>query len=1346
RTLAAIHEQRVIHRDIKPTNLLIDPESKRVSIADFGISVLLESERERINDPEIVEGTLPYLSPEQSGRTHREVDFRSDLYSLGVTFYELLTGRRPFNAGTPLELIHAHLARQPEPPQRLRPEIPTPLAAMVLELLAKAPERRYQTARGLAADLRQIRDLFELGGAGDASLSFVLGRDDLPRSLQLPHQLYGRAAERRELVDELERVIRGNVGRVMLLSGPAGVGKSALLADFDAVVAGFGGYLARGKFEAHRELPYAGFVSALAALVEQLLTESEERLQRWRQLLETNLGGIGRVVCELVPSLELVIGPQPALAELEPHEARNRIHLALSRFLASFCGDQPLVLVLDNLQWADASSLALLQALIEGGRPGSLLVLGAFRDGEVQPGHPLRQTIERLSELHRLRLTRLQPLASEAIEALLADTLGRSSADVHKLAQLIGRKTENNPLFVRQLLTSLAERRMLYPGHGGWSWDDEEIEAEPILDDALELMTGKLVGASDHARVLLARAACIGLDFDLAALEVLCERPRSELSPTLLELVDAGLLAHAGERLRFAHEGVQDAALRLLDDGRLRALHWTLGRWLLDRARSEGDGDELDERLFEIVDHLEAGAGELDAETRLELATLDLRAGLRSLGAAAYIPALRYLDAGIARIAALRDTVAIDGPAAAHYALVVDLHFARAQALALSERFEPAQRAFDTLLSWRLDLGRYARVATRRIRLLSLADQPNKAVALARRALERCGHAVPEAPGLPRMLWALVRAWQSIRKYDQAALMAMAVSNDERANAAMELLGAAKTAAYVVDSKLFVWLMALHIRLFAAHGFHPSAPLAMGQLAMGVGSGLRRVEDGIHICDQALALCERIPLSPARARVESAAYLFVWHLGRPFSEPLAGIDDAYQRALEAGDFEYAGYMGALGLTMHLEVGTHLRVVERLSRGLDDDLGRWGSQEMLLVNWMARCQVMVLSKAELDDDERTDLLNAVDPDYVREHGGSRVSIHAAIANRAMIRLLGGDEDEALALYLSIIDAAEEVFLASWMVPRIALLTAVAATIALESGRSQPPTVARALHRSQRIIERWAKGCPENYGHHRDLVRGLQATVRGRQHQAMAAMEQARVRAHRQGCRWVEGLAAERLAAVAEKLELAAFAEGARRRAWDAYEAWGAGLCLDRLRRRHPGQFDEAVPEPMSASDSGVVHGSVRQPSRTHSSSTSSSALDFESVIHSMRLISEELRLHEVIGRVLEAALANAGADHGALIIEQDGVLGVIALAGVDGHREFLDPPVRLSAAESLAPVALVNFVLRTEQALVIDDARSDNRFSADPYVERQGVLSLLGLPIIKGKRPLGALVLENRLSA
>jgi predicted ATPase/signal transduction histidine kinase len=1301
--LERLHERRIVHRNIKPSSVWVEPGTGRVTLGDVGVAALIERELRGLHDPVVCEDTLPYVAPEQTGRIGRAVDLRSDLYSFGVLLYELLTGQRPFAHRDPLELIHAHLARVPESPRTLRPSAPEALTGLIQKLLAKAPEHRYQTAAGLRADLHRI-------AAGEQR--FELGRADIPRELRLPHQLYGRVEQRAELLHELERAGEQGGARAVWLTGPAGIGKSALIDDVVVEFARLGARVVRGRFPRHLERPYAGFREAFGGLVEQLLTEPEGALESWRARLHAALGGVGQVVVELLPKLELIIGEQPKLAALGPHEARNRLHLAIARFTSVFRADRcALVLVLEDLQWADPGSLALLAALLAtcgDQRHGPLLVIGSLRD-DLELSGPRREFVDRLKQgwAHAIELG---PLPDSAVVTLLAETFARSAAQVSRLARVITRKTANNPLRIRALLTHLVDAGLMRPGDDGWTWDDAEIEGESVLDDMLEVMHARLAALPGPAGVLLQHAACIGDHFDLSTLQVVCAGERAELTATLYELVDAGLLGRVGGEYRFAHPEIRELAYRDADAELRRRAHWALGRHLVA-------DDVTDERLFAIVDHLDAGfddAGRLELGERVELAELNRRAGQRSL-AGAYELALRYFERGLAALG--------DAPATvpSHYALLVGLELGRARALAVCGQRTAADQAFESLLGRPLDAPEYVGVAAHRIADLRLSGRSVEALSFARSALERygCVSVEPNSLSSAQARARLEGGWRRLAALDLGQLLALPRCTDARASAVMALLSAAKNAAYVVDPNLYVALICEYVEWLLDHGTVPGVSMALTRMAICVGTMLDEVEGAIQLSEHAQRLGERDDDGPTLVQAESAALLFVDHLGRPFAEPLARIDGAYARALEVGDFLWAGYTGAVALSMNLEVGTHLQVIERRCRRFEHELGDRGSSEAAVVAATLRGLALVLGGVVEDD-------AALDPEQLAARGGSRYSLYATIANRALACLVLGEFSEALALSLRIFDAIEQVMFGSWIIPRVALTIVTASAWTGDLG-GDLGCDSGTRERAMQVIRRWAANSSVNYGHYCDLADGLLALAAADLRSAARLLERARVHAAQQGCRWVEGLAAEALATLAEREGLAGYAAGARRQAWEAYAAWGAWAKLARSRATHADEMRGLEAESSPQSAAGELE------------------FDLDSVLRSVAAIAADLRLEQVIVAVLEAAMTNAGADRGALVLERGGISSVVAEAKVGGERKLLAQPIPLAELDARGPASLIRYVRRTGQAVVLADARVDPRFAEDPYVRRVGARSLLGLPIMQGQQCQGVLVLENRLS-
>jgi predicted ATPase/signal transduction histidine kinase/tRNA A-37 threonylcarbamoyl transferase component Bud32 len=1357
--LARTHAARVVHRDIKPANILLDPDTGQVFLADFGISVLLEHERRHIYDSDVFVGTLPYISPEQTGRTSRAVDFRSDLYSLGVTFYELLTGCRPFENLAPLDLIHAHLAREAEPPITLRPELPDLLSRLVMKLMAKAPEHRYQTAAGLAVDLHQLAAAHALGKTS----SFELGRADLVTTLRFPHQLYGRDHERSELLAAFERVVGSGGRETLVLMGPVGVGKSALAGELAAAVAGRGGYMVRGEVGEAGELPYAGVARTFTALFEQLLTESDARLERWRRLFVGGLGVLAAVIAELAPTFELIIGQQSPAQALEGRDARNRLLVAVERLLAVVCANGPLVLVLDDVHRAGLGAIELLEGLVAS-EHGPLLVVATARPEQMSAEHPLRTLLLRPDKSPRLQVLELAGISSEAVEAFVTDSLPGAS-DVRPLAQTIARRTNGVPLFVRQLLTQLFEHAALRPsnqGDGGdsvcgWVWDQAAVEAEPLPDDAVALMQIKLDLLSDRVREVVARAACIGVRFDLARLSSISTVGRDELRTMLVDLEDSGVLMRAGSGYRFAQDSVRTAAYASLAADTRRELHWAIGN---DRLAQLGgrapihagsDDREQDEQLFEIVDHLDAGApADLAEARRLELATLDLRAGRCALAGSAHALAHRYLSNGIALVGDRSAEVGDRGPEAQAYELVFGLHFTLARVLSLAGQREQADAAFAQLLVWPLDERHYAEVVARRLELLWTEVRQPEAVDLGIEALASLGSPVPRSPGPERAKELLTRAWQRFREYDAAAVAAMPRCTDEHAAGVIDVVAQLKFSTYSIDTNLFLYLTSLHAELCGVHGYHQSLPKALSDLSFGVSGGLDQVSDSIHLQDLGCELARVEPLGTSEARLLAIGGQLTLHRGRPFADIVAQFDAGYRRALEAGEFDSAGFLGAFGADMQLDIGTHLRVLDRRCRKVDSDIGRWCPPTMRVEVWMLRgiCRALLGGPTPDGDD-----IWELDPQQVFARRGGMGNFHNATTMKAMLALVFGDSANALQLCLDIHTNAQRSMYNSFFLARLRVLTCVAYYTERLAGRDAPAGADVIVDEDLGGLQRWAEDAPTNYGHYHDFALGLRYAYEGRMRLASEHIDRAWNNSRQRGCRWLEGLAAEQLAAQLARQGLTAPVEGVLQHAWTAYSAWGAEAKLVQLRASNPSLLGDHRRDVRRSSTSSELDDISNISSRSSPPTGSSigrvtglgPAVDLGRVLTSVGSISEDLRLEEVIARVLDAALTNVGADHGLLLLDRAGELALVAASDGVGQRQMFAHPPLLRTVGHLAPTALINFVARTGKSVVLDDAREDMRFAGDPYLETSEVRSILALPLQKGDRRLGVLVLENHLT-
>jgi hypothetical protein len=765
RSLAAVHDARVIHKDLKPGNILVDLVRGSARLIDFGISAEF-GRAERTQAPERVEGTMRYMAPEQTGRVGRGLDFRTDLYSLGVILYELLAGRPPFRAATALELISAHIAVQPRPLVDVDARIPLALSRLVAKLLEKDPERRYQTARGLAADLERCQK--QLREAGEIDDDLALGSEDASDRLRFPHRIYGRERECAELEAAFARVAQG-ARELVLLAGPAGIGKSALPSVLRERLARAGGYLAEAKFDPElRERPYAGFAAAFTGWVEQILPEPRERHAMWGERIRSSVGPIGRALVGLAPNLGYIVPDFPSLPTLPAQEARERLALAVLRFVRAVARTaHPLVLSLDDLQWADAGSLALLGALLRSSEPEALLVIGGFRDNEVDAEHGLSRLLRDVGDAPTpIRRIDLAPLGIGDTARMLAEALGRTPAETEGLARLVGSKSQHNPLLVRRLMFHLWDRNLVRHEHGrGWVWDERSIAEAEITDDAAAMIAARIDALAPQAHELVKVASVIGTLFDPELLASLAGMERADVLPQLMGLVDQGLIAPCREGFKFVHDRLREAAQSRLSGDERAALHHRAARLLLERTPAE----RVPLICFELAEHLSAALDRLSEEERPRAIDVMHQAGRAALERGAAEPAAHYL--GFAR-ALLSEQ---DWQERRELAFEVQLR--SAEAAFQTERFSDCLQMLQTLLALPLAPLQRARVLAQRISIAEV-DQSSETLELVLEALRQFGVSWPRTPSRLRARLEVLRTdWVLRGPLDERAFPPRQVSD-----------------------------------------------------------------------------------------------------------------------------------------------------------------------------------------------------------------------------------------------------------------------------------------------------------------------------------------------------------------------------------------------------------------------------------------------------------------------------------------------------------------------------------------------------------------------------------------
>ncbi|CAN7198190.1 AAA family ATPase [Pseudoduganella sp. LjRoot289] len=1326
--LAQLHQRGIVHKDIKPANAVVDVDGGAARWTGFGIASVQPRERQPLARPEDVAGTLAYMAPEQTGRMNRSIDLRSDLYGLGVSCYRMLTGELPFTATDPMELFHCHLAREATPPAERVPGLPAALSAIVMKLLAKAAEERYQTASGLDADLRHCLSQWRAQGRIDA---FPLGAHDASAELLIPEKLYGREAQTGALVAAFERVATGGAPELVLVSGYAGVGKSALVGELHKVLVPRRAMFATGKFDRYqRDIPYGTLSQACRALVQQLLGRSEADVAQWREALQAALGANGQLVVKLVPELELLIGPQPPVHELPQQDAHHRFQSVVLRFLGVFAQAQhPLVLFLDDLQWLDTATLELLEQLLTQPELRHLLLIGAYRDNEVDALHPLMRTLEAMRrtrqesrqaagqtprETPRHDIV-LAPLALDDVAHLLADALHSAREAVAPLAALVHAKTDGNPFFTIQFIAALADEGLLAFDPAGvcWRWDIARIRAKGYTDNVADLMLGKLHRLAPAAQALLTLLACLGSKASTADLALLHDAAPAAVHAALAEAVRSGCVFRSEDGYVFLHDRVREAAYSLVAPGERAVQHLRIGRLLAARAPPRA----LEQHIFEIANQFNRGAGLIDTvEERERLAELNLMAGRRAQEATAYAAALGFLAAGCALLApdSWERRYPLNFALALHLAeceyLTGDLASAEQRLSQLGER--AANRA---------DL---AAVTCARVNLFTTLDRSDRAVEAGLDYLRRVGLPWTPHPAPDQVEREFARIWQQVGERPIEELVDLPLMRNPDEQATMDVLTTILPPALFTDENLLGMVVGRIANLSLEHGHSDGSSLGYCWLGMFLGPRFGDYQAGFRFAKLGLDLVDQHGLGRFKARV----YVHFGNVVTPWSQPFqsgrAWVRRAFDVANENGDLTFALYSCNHLVSNLLACGEALEEVER-EAGHGLEFARAAGFGLVVDILTGQLQLIRALRGATDDFAS---LNGAGFDEPRFEAHLEADPRLAIAacwywiRKLQARYFAGD-------YAAAVAAAGKAEPLLWTSPshievaEYHFYAALARAAHYEqASREERARHLTALDAHRRQLEEWRRSCPENFANRAALVGAELARIEGHELDAMRLYEQAVRSARDHGLVHNEALAYERAAAFYRARGFELVADTYLRQAHDGYARWGAAGKLRQLEARH-GQL-QAGPEAPPAAPLAQ--------------------LDMLSVAKATQAISGRIVLDELVDTLMRIVLENAGAQSGALLLVRDGQLALVA----DTQVAQQDVQVRLhreaGQADMDLPETILNYVRRSGETVLLADAAAMHPYAGDAYFSRHRPKSVLCLPIVRQGALIGLLYLENSL--
>lgn len=1344
--LAHVHRAGIIHKDISPGNVVWNKDTGVAKLIDFGISARASHDRATTGGREL-QGTLAYIAPEQTGRTHRHIDWRSDLYSLGCTFYESLLGHPPFSGADAAELIHAHLAVAPRPAREVDANVPEIVSRILARLLEKNAEDRYQSAFGLAADLARARTALL---AHDPAPYFELGLDDVIHRFRIPDRLYGRTKETEWLLQRYDEAAQGRAS-LCVVGGYSGVGKTSLVeAVRGAIIARRGEFLSAKFDQFKRGVPYAWLFEACEQFTRQLLAQPPRVTAAWRARVLDAMGSNAQVLLDLIPDLVPLLGAQPALPELPPAEAENRLNVALVRFVRSLGErEQPLVLFLDDLQWADLPSLHLVERLVADARDSNVMVIGAYRDNEVGEAHPLRTMLDRLTARgDNVSELILGPLTLADTQELIADAQRQSPSEVLSLAELCLAKTGGNPFFLNQFLEGLHDRELLRfdLSAGRFVWDLEEISRQGFTDNVVDFMAARVRKLNVRAREAITVASVIGSAFDLETLTHLLPAESADEAAaedaTLRALEDArsdGLIYLESEEAvtgRFVHDRVQQAAYELLGDERRGAVHRELGM-MYWAAYRDGEG----ERIFDAANHLNAAIDTIvDPKLRLGIARLNLQAASQARTSAAYAAAMRHAEVGLALLPP--GTFNID------YRLASDLTLEGAEASFLTGDYSSMERYVRSVLANATDVFDEIRVHEIRGAARNAQNDLLGAVESNLAALARLGVSLPKQPSQGAVMAQLVRTKLALRGKTSTSIAALREATDPRTVTAARLMMSIIGPAYYASPNLLPLAAFQTVQLTLERGVCAASATAFCLYGL-VLCTLGDLEGAYEYGQVGMAIADRFDNSrhATRARHVYNAHVRIWK--EPWRNSADALASSHERAYANGDFEYAAFSGFMRCALLGATGRDLEEVtvqmERTAAALRE-MNQTTSGLTLAIVRQAALNLRGVHGA-------TDPWSLVGEAYdeqvlVNQHraASDAANLFVYFTTRMRLAYLFGRYDVALAAALEAAPV-EAGATATYFVPD-ALFYEALTRIKVEDTLAP---VERAKSRArlmmlERRLAKMAVSGPLNIRPRLEIVRGERQRAAGRTGSALEAFDRAVKIAQETGATDIEALALELAGRLQHAQGNSLMSRTYLRAARFAYERWGA-----HRKARH---LIEAFP--FAAAQASMDTSSFLSLS-TRTRDTGAS-LDLEAATRASRAISEEIILSRLLHRIMKIVVENAGAEHGAIVLIRDGEAQIEASVAIAAGDEARDadqtangnttdaPPARAALADSTQVAeGVVRLVLATGRSVVLDDAARRGDFMRDAYVMAHQPKSILCVPLEHQGTMRGVLYLENNLA-
>jgi len=1350
-------QNRIIHKDIKPTNILIHPETYQIQLIDFSISSLLPKEQQQLINPNVLEGTLAYISPEQTGRMNRGIDYRTDFYSLGVTLYELLTGVLPFQSNDPVELLHCHIAKEPLAPSELLDTqgnpYPEAISDIILKLMAKNAEERYQSALGLKHDLEQCLQQWEATGE---ITPFELAQHDRSDRFLIPEKLYGREKEVQILLDAFERIAAGET-EMMLVAGFSGIGKTAVVNEVHKPIVEKRGYFIKGKFDQfNRNIPFSAFVQAFRDLMGQLLSESDEELIIWKTNILAAVGKNGQVIIEVIPELELIIGKQPPVPELSGSAAQNRFNLLFQKFIAVFTTpEHPLVMFLDDLQWADSASLNLLKVLMGDGNTGYLLLLGAYRDNEVFPAHPLMLSLAELEKSQAVISTIiLKSLALHHINQLVAETLNCSPKIAQALTELVYQKTQGNPFFTTQFLKGLYEDNLIVFNWESdyWECDLVQVRDAAITNDVVEFMASRLNKLSDVTQAILKLAACIGNEFDLGTLAIISQASEEAVAENIWSALQEDLVFPVSDiykffqgmetlveqpktvtvNYRFLHDRVQQAAYSLIPNEQKQGTHLHIGRLLFQNLSPE----ERNTQIFTLVNHWNQAIELIEnSEEQNQLIHLNFTAGQKAKSSAAYDAALKYFQTALS----LMDSESWQ----TNYPLTLQLHEANAETAYLSGEFEFMEVMIDKVLHHSKSLLDHVKVHEVKIQAQMAQRNQIQALETGVKFLEVLGIQVPDFPQYEDLQTEIALINQLMVGKAIADLANLPLMTDAKQLGKVSILANLISPSYQAKPSLFPWVACKLVQLSIQYGNTSQSAFTYASYGMICIFALQDFDGA----EEYGKLACQLDLTPETGDGVGGTYVagncltYYWaHV----KETLPLLLKAYQNGLTTGNFQFGVYGFAARSQYLYWMGHNLSTLKLETATVKQAIISLKQENCLLWNQIFEQAILNLLGESVTPwqligtayDETQSI-----PSQIAE--GDRRGLHFVYLHKMTLCYLFDCVPQAIqfaALAESYLDGVfcnlEEIVFSFYD-------SLIQYSHYFDSDKSRQNSILEKVQANQVKIQRWATHAPMNAQHKYDLIAAEHHRVLGERLKAIELYDLAIAGAKANEYLQEEALANELAAKFYLDWGKEKIAATYMTDAYYCYARWEAKAKTDQLEAKYPQLLSPILHKQQIEFNALDTLESLTQTNTKTSSTQISDTLDLASILQAAQTLSSTIELEQLLDDIVRIVLTNAGAQKAVLLLPQAQQWQLQAMAQLsdDGIVES-SRRSQLLSAESSVPIRVIQYVKNTQEPVLIDEGKTDISGIIEGYLLKYQPQSVLCLPLLNQGQLVAIVYLEH----